>query len=50
MHLGHSTTIEENDEEESEQQDTVEFEKVVLRNDYVILINNLIRVFRYWAT
>lgn len=34
MHLGNSTTIEENDEEESEQQETVEFEKVLLRNEY----------------
>lgn len=38
MHLGKSTTIEENDEEESEQQETVEFEKVFLSNEIIIEI------------
>lgn len=44
MHLGNSTTIEENDEEELDQE-TVEFEKVLLRNEYII-IYNLLRNFR----
>lgn len=38
MHLGNSTTIEENDEDESEEPETVEFEKVLLRNECTNLI------------